>query len=36
VGHYARPDVASLLLREEPYSLIQVMKPKEKKEINED
>ena len=36
VGHYARPDVASLLLREEPYALIQVMKPKEKKEINED
>lgn len=36
VGHYARPDVASILLREEPYSLIQVMKPKEKKEIEKD
>jgi nitrilase len=36
VGHYARPDVVSLLLREEPYSLIQVMKPKEKKEVRED
>jgi nitrilase len=35
VGHYARPDVVTLLLREEPYSLIQVMKPKERKEINE-
>ncbi|MFH0845514.1 MAG: carbon-nitrogen hydrolase family protein [Pseudomonadota bacterium] len=33
VGHYARPDVVSLLLREEPYSLIQAMRPKEKKEI---
>ena len=36
VGHYARPDVASLLLREEPYSLIQTVKPREKKEIGEE
>jgi nitrilase len=36
VGHYARPDVASLLLREEPYSLIQTVKPREKKEISEE
>lgn len=33
VGHYARPDVVSLLIREEPYSLIQTVKPREKKEI---
>ena len=36
VGHYARPDVVSLLLREEPYSLIQEMKPKETKVVPED
>lgn len=36
VGHYARPDVVSLLLREEPYSLVQVMRPKEKTEIEKD
>ncbi len=36
VGHYARPDVASLLLREEPYSLIKVMEPKETKVVPED
>ncbi len=35
VGHYARPDVVSLLIREEPYSLIQTVKPREKKEISE-
>jgi nitrilase len=33
VGHYARPDVASLLLREEPYSLIKIMEPKETKVV---
>jgi len=36
VGHYSRPDVVSLLLREEPYSLIQRMQSKEKKELLED
>jgi aliphatic nitrilase len=36
VGHYARPDVVSLLLREEPYSLIKVMEPKEAKVVPED
>ncbi len=34
VGHYARPDVVSLLIREEPYALIQTVKPREKKEIS--
>jgi predicted amidohydrolase len=35
VGHYARPDVVSLLIREEPYSLVQVMRPKGMTEIKE-
>jgi nitrilase len=36
VGHYARPDVVSLLIREEPYSLVQVMERSEKKEVQGD
>jgi nitrilase len=36
VGHYARPDVVSLLIREEPYSLIQTVKPGNKKEIRKE
>jgi nitrilase len=33
VGHCSRPDVVSLLIREEPYSLVQVTRPKEKEEF---